>query len=126
MKATPELDLHLAVAETLRWFALPGVVFFHVPNGGRMTAQRGARLKRMGVKAGVADFIILLPEGRWRVLFLELKAPKGRLSEAQKAFSETVTHIDICAYSVANSLDQATATLRAFGAIRSVVVGRAA
>lgn len=81
-RAHEEDDLQIAVADYLA-IALPdrmGVVWFHVPNGGRRNKREAGRLKRMGVKAGVPDFCFITRPP----FFIELKAEKGRLSEDQK------------------------------------------
>src|SRR4051812_14240275 len=61
----------------------PGVVYFHVPNGGNRDAAEGKRFKEIGVKAGVPDLVFL---GYQRFFCLELKEPggKGSLSPAQR------------------------------------------
>lgn len=61
----------------------PGVVYFHVPNGGQRDLREAKRLKQSGVKAGVPDLMFL---GYQRFYCLELKEPggKGRLSPAQR------------------------------------------
>lgn len=61
----------------------PGVVYFHVPNGGDRNAFEAKRLKQSGVKAGVPDLMFLAYQ---RFYCLELKEPcgKGRLSPAQQ------------------------------------------
>lgn len=64
------------------------LTFFHVPNGGRRGKAEGAIFKAMGVRAGVADLVLLFPSGR--CAFIEIKSPKGRLSPAQKVFRNTV------------------------------------
>ena len=56
---------------------------FHIPNGELRDKMTAIKLKRMGVKAGVPDLELPLPEGR--VLWLEIKTKKGRLSMVQKA-----------------------------------------
>ena len=85
-RGTPEADLQRAVVVALR-FALPkGAIIHHCVNevteAGPRGAKRQAILVGMGVDAGFADLIVLC-EGR--VLFLELKSFKGRLSPAQEA-----------------------------------------
>ena len=52
-----------------------GVYCFSVPNGGSRNKLEAINLKRAGVLAGVADIVILPPEGR--CVFVELKAEKG-------------------------------------------------
>jgi len=90
-RGTPEADLQRAVVVALR-FALPkGAIIHHCVNevteAGPRGAKRQAILVGMGVHAGFADLIVLC-EGR--VLFLELKSLKGRLSPAQEAFRDVM------------------------------------
>jgi len=62
--------------------ALPENSFhFHIPNGEKRDKKTAAKLKKMGVKAGVPDLCIL-----WggKVVWIELKATKGRTSAAQQ------------------------------------------
>jgi len=77
----PEQDVQRAVAEHLRLRRAPGVYWFHPANGGARTAIEGAILKACGVRAGVPD-IICIRDGK--TFALELKAPTGRLSDAQR------------------------------------------
>lgn len=56
---------------------------FHVDQGGSNTVGEAVQAKRMGRLAGIPDLCIPLPEGR--VLWIELKTKKGRLSAVQKA-----------------------------------------
>lgn len=54
-----------------------------IPNGGYRNAREAARLKRMGVRAGVSDY--LLPVFCWKTpgLWLELKAGKNKATPEQ-------------------------------------------
>lgn len=90
-RGTPEADLQRAVVQTLR-FALPKTAIIHhsaneVTEPGPRGAKRQAILVGIGVHPGFADLLVLV-EGR--VLFLELKSLKGRLSPAQEAFRDAV------------------------------------
>jgi len=90
-RGTPEADLQRAVVIALR-FALPkGAITHHCANEvtepGPRGAKRQAILVGMGVHAGFADLIVIC-EGR--ILFLELKSLKGRLSPAQEVFRDAV------------------------------------
>jgi hypothetical protein len=90
-RGTPEADLQRAVVIALR-FALPkGAIIHHCVNeiteAGPRGAKRQAILVGMGVHAGFADLIVLC-EGR--VLLLELKSLKGRLSPTQEAFRDAM------------------------------------
>ena len=90
-RGTPEADLQRAVVQALR-FALPRTAIIHhcaneVTESGPRGAKRQAILVGMGVHAGFADLMVIC-EGR--VLFLELKAPKGRLRPDQEGFRDAV------------------------------------
>jgi len=90
-RGTPEADLQRAVVQALL-FALPRSAIVHhcaneVTEAGPRGAKRQAILVGMGVHSGFADLIVLCAG---RVLFLELKSLKGRLSPAQEAFRDAV------------------------------------
>jgi hypothetical protein len=90
-RGTPEADLQRAVVTALR-FALPKNAIIHhcaneVTEAGPRGAKRQAILVGMGVHPGFADLVVLCAG---RVLFLELKSLKGRLSPAQQAFRDAV------------------------------------
>jgi hypothetical protein len=46
---------------------------FHCPNGGNRAPREAARLKRMGVRPGVSDYILPVPRGIYHSLWVELK-----------------------------------------------------
>lgn len=88
-RGTPEADLQRAVVQALR-FALPRTAIIHhcaneVTEPSPRGAKRQAILVGMGVHPGFADLMVLC-DGR--VLFLELKSLKGRLSPDQEAFRD--------------------------------------
>ena len=58
----------------------------HIPNERQCTSQQGRILKRMGVKSGVSDLFIAIPKEGYHGMWLELKAPKGKLSDNQMKF----------------------------------------
>lgn len=78
-----EDDLQVAC---MRWlqYAHPDVLAFHVPNGGKRNAREGAKFKRMGVKAGVPDVLLLTPKQGFNGFAIELKVKGGKLSANQK------------------------------------------
>lgn len=61
-------------------------LLFHVPNGGKRSKVEAARFKAMGVQAGVPDLFLPVPRGAYHGLFIEMKAPKGRTSNAQNTW----------------------------------------
>jgi hypothetical protein len=89
-RKNPEQRLQIQVANFLRLALRPPTVWTAFPAGGGGKV-RGARLKAMGLKAGWADLQILHPMGlNTLVVFIELKAKRGRLSEAQIATCEAL------------------------------------
>lgn len=59
-------------------------LLYHIPNGGKRNAREAARLKQEGVRPGVPDIHLPVANGTYIGLWLEMKAPKGKLSENQK------------------------------------------
>ena len=110
----PELQIHAAVVQHLRLRAKPDVLWLHVPNGLKRDKIAGAILKRMGTLAGAAD-LLLWHDGN--AFALELKAPGGRLSEAQLAFMGRFADAGghTC---VADSIDRAIAVLESWNLLR--------
>ena len=56
--------------------------FFSIPNEGQRKVWFLNKLVRMGLKSGVPDLILEFPKGR--MVYLEIKAEKGKLSETQQ------------------------------------------
>lgn len=91
MARAREAAIQRAIVRALR-LALPGAaIIHHSPNerraGGRAGRRAQAILVGMGVCPGWPDLVVL--EGG-RVVFLEVKAPGGRVTAAQRAFREAV------------------------------------
>lgn len=110
-----ELALQKFAVTLLRFNAAPGVIAFAIPNGEARSARTGAKLKAMGVLAGVADMAVIMPGGSAR--FLELKTPKGRLSDTQKAFRDRCAASGV-AYETATTPEEVEAVLRGWGALK--------
>lgn len=120
-RRTPEADLQRAVVSALR-FALPRTAIVHhcaneVTEAGPRGARRQAILVGMGVHSGFADLMVLC-DGR--VLFLELKSPKGKLSPAQDAFRDAVQAQGF-GWALVRSLDDALGALADHGLTTRVV-----
>lgn len=114
-----EDKLHIAIVNLLRATALPGVVYWHCPNGGLRSKREAARFRAMGVLAGVADISISLPGGRF--LFLEVKSQRGVVSKEQRGFLDAMVangHF----VAVVRSLEDAAKALSSVDAIRKARV----
>ena len=106
------LVLHLTVR------AVQGLVWWHTPNGGYRNAGEAGRFKVLGVKAGVPD-LVLVREGHF--YGLELKAERGRLSDAQAAMLADLEAAG-ATVAVAFGLDDALATLMRWGLLKGARV----
>jgi hypothetical protein len=86
------------------------LLFFAVPNGGKMNPAAGARFKRLGTRAGVPDIVILFKGGRG--LFVEVKTPVGVLSKVQRGWRDAVQEFGY-AWRLVRSLDDLIAAVDA-------------
>lgn len=68
----------------------------HIPNGGKRNKAEAAHLKRQGVKAGVPDLCLPVARGNYHGLYVEMKAPKGRVSDYQKEWIAKLKEQDYC------------------------------
>lgn len=57
---------------------------FHIPNGGSRNLIEASKLKKMGVKAGVPDLQLIIPNGLIHGLWIELKSKAGKLQPSQR------------------------------------------
>jgi hypothetical protein len=121
-----EATFQIQLVSMLRWCIRPDVIFRHIPNGEHRDPRTAAKLKAMGILPGSPDL-----EFHWleldadkrkcrRVLHLELKADKGRLSDTQATFALAVKLLGD-EYHIARSIDEAIAILGERGLIRGDV-----
>ena len=75
-------------AACVRWFRYQysNLVIYAVPNGGSRNVREAQRLKAEGVLAGVADLVVLLPQGK--SLYIEMKVKGNRQTNNQKDFQK--------------------------------------
>lgn len=109
VRKPPSDEEHRIQTACVRWFRLKyphlSPRLFAVPNGGRRDGVTGARLKAEGVLAGVADLILLVPNAGYHALLIEMKTPKGRQSDSQRAWQQEVCAEGEYKYVVCRSLD---------------------
>jgi hypothetical protein len=67
----------------------PRCSIFSVPNEGRNVREQIYK-KTLGMKTGVSDLIVLMPE---RCVFVEVKTEIGKQSDKQKDFQNLVENI---------------------------------
>ena len=114
-KTPPEIEVHVMIADVLRFAVVPGWLWWHTPNGELRDKITAARLKRMGVKPGVSDFLLLSPDGDFHALELkrEGKSPTGD----QCDFLQSVANAG-CLSAWVDNFDDAVTILRNWGALR--------
>jgi hypothetical protein len=80
-RSQAEFRLACVIADVLRLRGKPGLYWTHLPFGEVRSARTGARLKRVGTRAGAPDYLLI-----WngRPIGLELKAEGGRQTESQR------------------------------------------
>jgi len=72
-----------------------------------------AKLKREGVKAGVADLFIALSNGIYNGLFIEVKVGKNRQQPNQKIFEQKVKENGF-QYKIVRSIDEMVAVIKEY------------
>lgn len=100
--------LQVSIVSRLR-LVLKDSIVFAIPNGAHCGEREGKRLKDAGLLAGVPDLAIVGRGGR--VFFIEVKAPKGTLSDAQDALNSWFL-ANAVPYAVVRSIDD---TMTAIG-----------
>lgn len=110
-----EVQTHVAIADALRVGAVAGWAWTHFPAGEARDDVVGAKLKRMGLKPGWPDFLLIHPSG---VLFcLELKRGRALLRPEQMDFMMMCRARGI-PHAVVRSFDEAVRQLSEWGALR--------
>lgn len=102
-RSYPEQKIHIQTVhffrqlETLR----KDFVLFHPYASGQCSPREAALRKALGLKAGCPDLFFLLRDGK--TIMVELKAPGGRLSDAQEEFHANATALGFKVYTVESS-----------------------
>jgi len=103
----PEDDLQRQVMAFLD-VALPAeAVAFAIPNGGKRHVREAARMKGLGVKAGISDICVI---HRGRAAFIELKSATGRMSPAQREMARKLIYCG-AAVCMCRSVEEVEASL---------------
>jgi hypothetical protein len=114
-----EFQIHVALADYLRRFANPDVLWLHVPNAAAV-AKRRILNERMGVRAGVWDLLLIKRHLELsaahrsavpRVLWLELKSAGKKPTHSQKLFELNAVYVG-CECVWADSIDSAIKLLQ--------------
>lgn len=90
----------------------------HIPNGGSRNKIEAAKLKAQGVKPGVPDICLPVPNGEYHGLYIELKRRDGgHVSENQKAW---LSALKACGYKaeICKGADEAVSMIEDYLNIR--------
>jgi len=79
-----EIVLQYDVAKVLREHCLPDWQWTHIASGELRDVRTATKLKRMGVRRGWPDFVLVPPTGQMHCL--ELKREGEQLTDDQQAF----------------------------------------
>lgn len=101
---------HEIQAACVKWFDLTYPLYrsrlFAIPNGGARSITTAVRLKAEGVRAGVWDLFLAVPDFSYELggLFIEMKAGKNKLTDEQQFFQHDLR--GLYAFEVCYSLDE--------------------
>jgi len=88
--------------------ALPAeAIHFSIPNGLMRSKQAGARAKGEALRAGIPDLCVIY---RSKAFFIELKAPHGRMSPAQREMARKLIYCG-AAVCMCRSVEEVEASL---------------
>ena len=65
-------------------------LLFAIPNGGLRNKIVASKMKAEGVKSGVSDIFLSVARGGFHGLYIEMKMPKGKISDNQREFINKV------------------------------------
>lgn len=101
--------------DCVQWFRYQyprlACLLFSVPNGGKRGKVEAAILKAEGAVSGVSDLILLVSNGVYNTLCIEMKRGKGRQSDNQKEWQKAA-ELHNNKYVVCNSFESFTETIK--------------
>lgn len=82
-------------------------LMYHIPNEAKRSVITGALLKAQGMKPGVPDICLPVPNVRYTALYIEMKRRKGgKVSEDQKGWIAALNRVG-CRAVVCKGWDEA-------------------
>lgn len=114
-RGNPEHKIQVALCDYFAIAKRDDAHMFAIPNQSNRHIANAAKMKAEGVRAGTPDLCVMMAGGA--VAWLEMKAPNGTLSPAQKWFR------DLCGrlghqWGVAHSVEEALVLLTKWGALK--------
>lgn len=69
-------------------------LMYHIPNEGKRTSITGSRMKAQGMRRGVPDICLPVPNVLHTALYIELKRAKGgRVSDEQRGWISALNRV---------------------------------
>lgn len=94
-------------AERARGKYLELAMLYHIPNGGSRNPIEARHLREQGVRAGVPDICLPVPNLQYTALYIELKCRDGgRISSAQREWITALNRVG-CRAVVCKGWDEA-------------------
>ncbi len=93
-------------------------IWHSIPNEGKRGKAQTGRLKGMGLRGGVADFVFMAPMSSEHVAraYIELKTAKGKQTLNQREFEADCQRLSV-PYAVCRSREEVQAQLIAWGLV---------
>jgi len=113
--------IHIAILAYLEW-ALPtkATPAWHTPNGGARDARSGAKMKKLGARAGFPD-LAFIHKGKFYALEVKAKIGKQR---ANQLWWEVEINNAGGFYEVVRSVDDAKVALQKWGIVEQKIAGK--
>ena len=108
---------HKIQCEFIRWVRLSEkrhkalALLYAVPNGGHRNITTARKMKAEGVKAGVPDICLPVPNGAYSSLYIEMKTEKGRQSKIQEEYAALLEAFGSC-YRICRNAHEAISTVK--------------
>jgi hypothetical protein len=116
-----EQQIHKNIVKQIKARGVPGLVFWHTPNGarfgGKNPARHGAIMKSLGVRAGVSD-LLFLHKGKFFAMEIKREIG-GSITEPQLRFLRDVNYAGGFS-GRADGYDAAIKMLEMWGLLRGV------
>ena len=104
--AKHKTEEHDFQCECVKWYreTFPEGIIFAVPNCGTRNIGTYYYMLNEGMTPGAPDLVLTKPDGK--VIFVEMKSSKGRLSENQKSIQNQCENISSKLYFVCRSVEE--------------------
>jgi hypothetical protein len=114
MNAQPEYnELHVPFYDWCCWNPRLEPYIFAIEHGEKRDPRIGRKLKRKGVKKGMADYLYAKSNKKYRQLWIEFKHGKNKQSESQKTFQKLMESLGD-AYIVCYTINEAANALELY------------